>query len=242
MADTWNQKIKLHYHSGLTSSQENLVNSLWFSSASVQIEIYLMALNDYITRDASSFSNLKSLLPYARNMQSYIAGGVFKDIFQKQTYKDIDIFFENEKAFLEYKNQIIRSNNYSSLYNNQNALGFYNSNENISIDLVQKKFGDPLEILESFDFSVSKFCLYREEYNYYKVIYHKHFFEDLVNRTLRFDSSKSDPVSQLSRVIRYSRYGFKINKSDYLNLLKRINEMTPDIFEDLSMDEIYSYY
>ena len=200
-----------------------------------------MEFENYVIKDAGNFDKLKLLYPYIKNKKCCIAGGVFKDIFQNQEFKDIDIFFESEFDFMIEKGQHSSNDLLTKVYENENAIGLYDNSKGISIDLVQKKFGSPKEILDSFDFTVSKFCLYQQNNNF-NVIYHKHFFEDLTTKTLRFDCGTLNPIAQLSRAIKYSRYGFKLSKIDFLNLLREVNNLDNDVFNDLSMDNFYSYY
>ncbi|WP_137743360.1 hypothetical protein [Robertmurraya siralis] len=58
-------------------------------------------LTDYIL-DApiSNFIKIRQLDKYMIGHNGYIAGGAFKNIFNNEKIKDVDIFFENEKDYI----------------------------------------------------------------------------------------------------------------------------------------------
>jgi hypothetical protein len=199
-------------------------------------------MEEYIIKNASEFPVIKKLIPYLKNTSGFIAGGVFKDVFLSSDFRDLDIFFENINEFRISINKLKNDLQFIKTYSNQNAVGIYDNTNKINIDLVTKKFGNPKQILDSFDFSVSKFSLFRDKNNEFKVIYHQYFFEDLATKSLRFNIETVNPVAQLSRVIKYSGYGFKINKLDFLRLMQQINELESERFKNLSLNNFYSYY
>jgi hypothetical protein len=198
---------------------------------------------EYIISDAFHFEKLRVLFPYLNNHDGIIAGGVFKDIFLDKNFRDIDVFFTCESEFLKCIRNQNSSNYYIKKYENDNAIGFEENFSKIRVDFVRKRFGSPREILDSFDFSVSKFALYKDKENIFKVIYHPLFFSDLVTKTLRYDSTVGDPVLQFSRILKYSRYGFKINKADQINLIINLSQLENiDALFFENYDEYYYHY
>jgi len=200
-----------------------------------------MADSDYIVRDASQFEELRLLNPYINENQGFIAGGVFKDLFLNKNFRDIDVFFMEQQNF---HNEIIKLNEseeFLKKYENVNAIGFEEKSTKIRVDCVRKCFGNPTEILNSFDFSVSKFALFKDVNKKLKVIYHPYFFEDLITKKLRIDSEYKDPIAQFSRILKYSRYGFKIDKTDQIKLLHLINKLNNNQINTLLMND-YEYY
>lgn len=197
---------------------------------------------DYIISDAVHYEKLRILYPYIKENRGFIAGGVFKDLFLDKNFRDIDVFFINE---YQHYNQILNLNSdedFLNKYENDNAIGFEEKSTKIRIDCVRKCFGNPSDILDSFDFTVSKFALFKDEEKRLKVIYHPLFFQDLITKTLRFDTNSSDPISQFSRILKYSRYGFKIDKKDQINLIRKINQLNVNLIESLSLKNYDEYY
>jgi hypothetical protein len=196
---------------------------------------------EYLTRDATEFKKLSVLFPLMKNNENaVIAGGVFKDLFLERSFRDIDLFFCNQKDFLNKIEDLKVKSDLKIIYENNNAVGYFDLISKWKIDFVQKQFGSPKEILDSFDFSVSKFCLFKDQYGM-KVMFHYCFFEDLTNKNLKFDPEVVNPISLLSRAIKYSSYGFNLSKSDFLYLTSLINTLEPELFRNLSMQNFYSY-
>ncbi len=196
----------------------------------------------YQIKDAYYFNKLKPLFSYLKMTKGFIAGGVFKDIFLDKPFRDIDFFFECEKDFLESRNVFIRDSRFKLKYKNENAFGFINETLQLNIELICKKFGSPTEILNGFDFSVSKFALYSVNNDLY-VKFHPLFFEDLSDKKLRFDLDDSSPINQMNRVLKYSRYGFQVATKDIHLLLNKINQLDSSEFDDiLFSDTIDRYY
>lgn len=52
-----------------------------------------------IKRDRENFWMLNWLDEYMTGHKGFICGGCFKNIFNKEKVKDLDIFFENESDF-----------------------------------------------------------------------------------------------------------------------------------------------
>lgn len=201
-----------------------------------------MPSSDYIIRDAYQYEKLFMLFKFFDNKEyGFIAGGVFKDIFLSRDFRDLDWFFTQEFEFSDVLNKINQDPNYLKTYENNNAVGFENNYLKVKEELVKKYFGRPQEILDSFDFSVSKFCLYRENKKL-KVMFHKNFFEDLTTRNLRYSSEVKNPVLSLYRVMKYSGYGFSLHKSDFLKLMIRVNQMDSKEIKDLFLENPYDYY
>lgn len=106
--------------------------------------------------------------------KGFICGGCFKNIFNREKVKDLDIFFECKDDFDEaveyfdsqtpgYEGEIIRDEAYSFLYENKNVKAYKHIKTGIRIELCCKIFGKPEDILKNFDFTIVKFAYYKEE-------------------------------------------------------------------------------
>ena len=195
----------------------------------------------YQTKDAYYFNKLKPLFPYLKMTKGFIAGGVFKDIFLDKPFRDIDFFFENEEDFIKSRNAFIQDPSFKLKYRNGNAYGFINESIQLNIELICKKFGSPTEILNGFDFSVSKFALYSFNNDLY-VKFHPLFFEDLSDKKLRFDLNERSPINQLKRILKYSRYGFIVESKDIHLLLNKINQLDSSAFDEILFSDTIDHY
>lgn len=106
--------------------------------------------------------------------KGFICGGCFKNIFNREKVKDLDIFFECKDDFDEaveyfdsqtpgYEGDIIRDEAYSFLYENKNVKAYKHIKTGIRIELCCKIFGKPEDVLKNFDFTIVKFAYYKEE-------------------------------------------------------------------------------
>ena len=106
--------------------------------------------------------------------KGFICGGCFKNIFNEEKVKDLDIFFECKNDFDEavqyfdsqtvgYEGSDERGENYHFYYENANVKAYKHIKKNIVIELCCKIFGKPEEILNQFDFTIVKFAYYKEE-------------------------------------------------------------------------------
>ena len=113
--------------------------------------------------------------------KGFICGGCFKNIFNKEKVKDLDIFFESRLDFEEavdyYDRQTAGYIDYSEsdngldeddaeykfLYENENVKAYVHKNTGVRIELCCKIFGTAEDILNQFDFTIVKFAYYKVE-------------------------------------------------------------------------------
>jgi hypothetical protein len=163
---------------------------------------------------------------YLIGHNGFIAGGCFKDIFLNNTPRDIDIFFRSSidfgLALMIYK----ANKNFDLHYSNGNAIGFKEISTGILIELVHSRYGSPSGILSQFDFSVCKFALTSNSILphgvEYVCLYSENFFEDLSLRNLNFEENIMTAGFCLERTLKYSKYGFSMNKENLSYLVEAI--------------------
>lgn len=194
------------------------------------------------------FPNLKFLEEYLEGHNGFIAGGCFKNIFNRETLKDIDIFFRNEEDFLKADTYFSKSPIYELVYVNRNAVSYLNTKTKTRIELIRNIFGSPKEVISQFDFTVVKiaFCKYLSNFSFEKlavcgalssdIIYSDQFFQDLVMKKLKIDDEIINPITTFERTLRYIKYGYTLDKESKQKLISSIRQ-TPEM-ADLS-DENY---
>lgn len=165
---------------------------------------------------------------------AFAAGGCFKNVFNEEKVKDIDIFFPDkehfEKAVLETNKEEI-----PFLYRNNNVCCFILNN--IKLELNQKIFGEPKDILSQFDFTITKFALYKEHvpkddgtwFWEDKVIFHEDFFEHLFFKRLIVDNKIPFPESTYERMIKYMRYGYFPCKETKVKIANELHNLNRDL-------------
>ncbi len=192
-------------------------------------------MQKFIERDHLAFSKIRFLDIYMAGHLGFISGGCFKNIFQGQKIKDIDIFSANEKDFVDAVNYYRKNDDYVDSYENLNTIAFKNTKTNIRVELIRKTYGTPEEIISMFDFSITKFAYFKVkvitevqglnvETTEYKCLHHEYFFEHLTCKKLVLEEKILFPVSTFERSYRYNKYGFGLCRESKVNLVNALRE------------------
>ena len=192
-----------------------------------------------VEAERENFYQLNWLDIFMVGHKGFIAGGCFKNIFNGQKVKDLDIFFENQRDFDEailYYDEISGENGdqeFRFYYENENVKA-YKHQSGITIELCQKVFGTPKEIISNFDFTICKFAYYKknEENSLgYAILYDDKFFEHLQLHRLVTDDKILYPMSTFERMIRYIKYGYYPCKETKLKIAKAIHDLSDQQIE-----------
>lgn len=197
-------------------------------------------MNTFTEKGANIFPKIRFLDIYMVGHKGYIAGGCFKNIFANERIKDLDVFFETEKDFIEAELYFKKLEGHSFVYENAKVIAFKNEKTGIRIELVRSNFGSPEEILSMFDFSITKFAYIKkvtpptednmfEETTEFKAFFHVDFFEHLQCKKLVLEPEIEYPISTWERSYKYRDYGFKLCRESKENLLTALR--TADIDE-----------
>lgn len=127
-----------------------------------------------VKQDRDNFWMLNWLDEYMAGHKGFICGGCFKNIFNREKVKDLDIFFEKASDYDDavqyfdsqtpgYEGDDKRDEKYYFHYENANVKAYKHMETGIVIELCSKIYGNPKEILDNFDFTVTKFAYYKEE-------------------------------------------------------------------------------
>lgn len=200
-------------------------------------------MSNFTIEDSADFPQMNYVHKYLIGTNAYISGGCFKNIFKGEKLKDIDLFFRSEEDFQKGLKEFNSTDDYKFIYRNKNAVGFIDTTrDNLQIDLVQSSFKEPVDMIESFDFTITKFTFYMElndddEWES-KVGYHKDYFKHLMLNRLVVDSEMQFPLGTFERMIRYIGYGYKPCKMTKEKMVRTINGMdlpsgSDDLFKSL---------
>lgn len=184
----------------------------------------------YLDKNPAELYKIRFLDLYMVGHKGFIGGGCFKNIFQNVKIKDVDIFFQSEADFAEAKVFFEKNEEYIFSYDNQNTVAFKNKKTNIRIELVRNTYGTPEEILNRFDFSITKFAYLKrtvvlengEQSTEYRCLFHESFFEHLVCKKLVLEQQILFPVSTFERAFRYRKYGFGLCRESKANLINAL--------------------
>lgn len=127
-----------------------------------------------VTQKRDNYWMLNWLDTYMYGHKGFICGGCFKNIFNKEKVKDLDIFFESKRDWDEavqyfdsmtvgYKGDDKRAEDYYFKYQNPNVKAYTHKQSGITVELCCKIFGTAEQILKRFDFTIVKFAYYKVE-------------------------------------------------------------------------------
>jgi hypothetical protein len=184
-------------------------------------------MDNFTQSPGNQFSRLNLLQQFMANHKGFIAGGCFKNLFSNERIKDVDIFFENEIDFFNAVRYFDNDSDYVKRYENKKVVAYKNTKNNIVIELIRSVFGSPKEIIDKFDFSITKFAYYKQENGEsvsYEAVYHEKFFEHLHLKRLVLNKQIYFPVSTFERSLRYTKYGYGLCRESKENLISAIRE------------------
>ena len=195
-------------------------------------------MSEFKVQEILNFRQLYFLDKFLIGHKGFVAGGCFKNIFNKQAVKDIDMFFESKEDFndaVKYFKDLIKENpeEWRKSYENKNVWAIYSEKDKLRIELVRSVFGSPEKIISDFDFSVTKFAYYRNEDNIdvedymaqFEVMYHEDYFEHLQMKRLVIDDEIPFPVSTFNRSYKYQSYGYGLCKESKIKLITSLREI-----------------
>ncbi len=227
-----------------------------------------------IKQERENFWLLNWLDEFMTGHKGFICGGCFKNIFNHEKVKDLDIFFKNRTDFDEavqyfdsqstgYEGKDKGVEIYQFYYENDNVKAYKHIKKGITVELCCKIFGNAEDILNNFDFTVTKFSYYKEEVEdetgatieyepfgiepvepnkkpethiEYKILHDDKFFEHLHLKRLVTDNKIPYPMSTFERMLRYAKYGYfpcRETKMKIIKALRDLSEQQVELSESL---------
>lgn len=204
-----------------------------------------------IKKDRDNFWVLNWLDEFMIGHKGFIVGGCFKNIFNHEKVKDLDIFFESRadfdsavEKFDKECGEDNRDGDYRFYYENKNVKAYKHTRTGITLELCCKIFGTAKEILDQFDFTIVKFAYYKEDvpdetdspfeesnsetHIEYKILCNSNFFEHLHLKRLVIDDKIPFPMSTFDRMFRYAKYGYYPCKETKLKIVSALRELTDE--------------
>lgn len=190
-----------------------------------------------IEKDRDNFYALNFLDRFMVGHKGFICGGCFKNIFNKENIKDIDVFFESREQFesaVKHFNEDV--NNFCLHYENKNVKAYKHKNTGVVVEVCCKIFGTASQILEQFDFTIVKFAYFKKEVEddegekhiEYSVLMHNDFFEHLHTKRLVIDDKIPFLMSTLERMFRYAKYGYMPCRETKIKIAQAISELSQE--------------
>lgn len=193
----------------------------------------------FVEKDRDNFFALHRLDPFMAGHRGFICGGCFKNVFNQQTIKDVDIFFENEQDWVAatayYDERCGEEHDFFFCYENDNVKAYVHKQTGVRVELCRRIFGTPAEIIAQFDFTIVKAAYFKkltidangEEQLRYALLLHPDFFEHLHVKRLVIDDAIPFPMSTMERMFRYVAYGYTPCRETKIKIAQAINKLTP---------------
>lgn len=189
---------------------------------------------------------------YMIGHNGFVAGGCFKNLFNGEKVKDIDMFFRSKEDYLNALDVFSKDEEYRKYYDNKKVQAFVNKHTGVVVELIKYKFGEPEEVIKDFDFTITKVAYinnYKTEdemedligeldtdddiedflHESYFLI-HNDFFEHLHTKRLVVDDKMVLPINSYERLFRYGKYGFFPCRETKLKIIRAIRDL--DDFDD----------
>lgn len=217
-----------------------------------------------IKQERDNFWLLNWIDEFMTGHKGFICGGCFKNIFNHEKVKDLDIFFKNRTDFDEavqyfdsqstgYEGKDKGVEIYQFYYENDNVKAYKHIKKGITVELCCKIFGNAEDILNNFDFTVTKFSYYKEEVEdetgatieyepfgiepvepnkkpethiEYKILHDDKFFEHLHLKRLVTDNKIPYPMSTFERMLRYAKYGYFPCRETKMKIIKSLRDLS----------------
>lgn len=217
-----------------------------------------------IKQERDNFWMLNWLDEFMTGHKGFICGGCFKNIFNHEKVKDLDIFFKNRMDFDEavqyfdsqstgYEGKYKGAEIYQFYYENENVKAYKHIEKGITVELCCKIFGTAEEILNNFDFTITKLSYYKEEVEdetgatieyepfgiepvepnkkpkthiEYKILHDDKFFEHLHLKRLVTDNKIPYPMSTFERMLRYAKYGYFPCRETKMKIIKSLRDLS----------------
>ena len=219
----------------------------------------------FVKESRDNYYMLNWLDQFMIGHKGFICGGCFKNIFNKEKVKDLDIFFQSRADFedaIEYYDSKTAGYwidvdselsedkaEYKFLYENKNVKAYVHKETGVRIELCSKIFGTAEDLLNQFDFTITKFAYYKEEVEdetgaevenpskdisthiEYKILVHDKFFEHLHMKRLVTDDKIPFPMSTFERAFRYAKYGYFPCKETKMKMARAIKGLSDEQLE-----------
>lgn len=198
---------------------------------------------EFIKSEIWDFTQLKFLEKYLEGHNGFVAGGCFKNIFNKEKFKDIDLFFKSKTDWVIATEYYDKHKDYNFYYENPKVKAFKNIETGIVVECINEIFGTPEEIISAFDFSITQFVLFKvkleiddikEEKTY--VQYNKNFFTHLHLKRLVIDNIDRElpyVVSTYNRLFKYGKYGFFPCRGTKIKIISELRNISDEEMQNI---------
>jgi hypothetical protein len=156
--------------------------------------------------------------PFKLIKGNFIAGGALRSFFDGTDVQDWDIFSTSIENSNEQLNSLLDEGWKVVFQCPENKLTTLKKHD-VKLQLIKEMFGNPLDVIDLFDIRAG--CLAFDGNRL--TILNSGVIRDIKNKNIVIHRL-TYPVSTFSRVIKYTKKGYKISNSEILKILKEVSE------------------
>lgn len=190
------------------NDEEKLLIQTAFDYCDNELQLFLKRLKKAITKE--QYEKLSDIVL----TKTFIAGGVFRSIFSGGDVNDIDFFFSSEEAIVEFSD-IVLSPDFKDTFFKVSERGTYieNRHSGPKITFVTMRYGYPIDVLSTFDFSFNQhsYSPFDNTYILNKATFNK--------KGLIVNYDEEELESLFIRSIRFLKEGWEIPTQNMVYLL-----------------------
>lgn len=164
-----------------------------------------------------------------------VAGGALRDAFAGRAPRDYDLYFKSEESLALFETFL---GGWDEVYEGLRSHAYRKGD--VTLDLVNLRYGSAEQIIEDFDLSLSQAALSTTGWSPQApegakllVVHREDYFQHLINGTLELGGKVPYPFNTLQRALKYQKYGFTLSRNSLRNLIILVRAWEPKEGEDL---------
>lgn len=160
-----------------------------------------------------------------------LAGGTINSIFSGRRINDLDFYVKDKEMIAPFV-EWIESRKFKKVHETENAVTFVKPSKyrNIEVQIIKRFAGTPIEILETFDFTIVQ-GLY--DFEQMKFEFTDNFFKHIAQRKLVFTNTSRYPIAALYRTKKYQERGYTMSGATVVQLSLAIHALKIETYADL---------
>lgn len=166
----------------------------------------------------------------------YIAGGALRSNIEGVSPNDIDLYFRDECAYDRMWSYFNNRLDFTIESISPNVYRAINKVTGEKVDLIGFMFGEPVDIISRFDFTVSKLILFKDN-GKLRLLANENTLFHIEDRVLHIDNEVVNPPGTINRIAKYKLYGYSIDKGSMFTLMNKIKRMDVNTLFELSLSD-----
>lgn len=159
-----------------------------------------------------------------------VAGGACTSVFSGMPINDADVFFVTTDDFTLASRLLGSGYGYQLKFQTDVADSYQNEVTGHKLQLIQKIFGEPVDIIRQFDFTVCQ-CAWSGRHEKFVMV--DQFLQHLAERHLAFNIEAKYPIASLYRAMKYVKKGYQFTGIEAIKLALCIHNLTIKSYQDL---------